>query len=183
MKLIYAFAALATMLAAPAAAVTINGDTTGGPTWQRTLSGAPPTALSGVGTAVRYQVTSFTVDAVGTYNFLSTAGYDNYLHLYEGAFNPLSQFDGALIANDDFPSIGTSGFVFDLLVGTSYFAVASGFGNGDFGAYTLNITGDGNVIVGGTPAVPEPESWALMIAGFGLVGAAMRRRRIAPVTA
>ena len=30
-----------------------------------------------------------------------------------------------------------------------------------------------------TPAVPEPASWALLIAGFGLTGAAMRRRRIA----
>ena len=30
-----------------------------------------------------------------------------------------------------------------------------------------------------TGAVPEPESWAMLIAGFGLVGAAMRRRRIA----
>jgi hypothetical protein len=28
----------------------------------------------------------------------------------------------------------------------------------------------------GGPGVPEPASWALMIAGFGLVGAAMRRR-------
>lgn len=28
-------------------------------------------------------------------------------------------------------------------------------------------------------AVPEPASWALMIAGFGLTGAALRRRRIA----
>ena len=27
------------------------------------------------------------------------------------------------------------------------------------------------------PGVPEPASWALMIAGFGLAGAAMRRRR------
>ena len=26
-------------------------------------------------------------------------------------------------------------------------------------------------------AVPEPASWALMIAGFGLTGAALRRRR------
>ncbi len=30
-----------------------------------------------------------------------------------------------------------------------------------------------------TAAVPEPASWALMIMGFGLVGAGMRRRRIA----
>jgi hypothetical protein len=31
-----------------------------------------------------------------------------------------------------------------------------------------------------TGAVPEPESWAMLIAGFGLVGAAMRRRRMVP---
>ncbi|HPU16617.1 MAG TPA: PEPxxWA-CTERM sorting domain-containing protein [Polymorphobacter sp.] len=30
-----------------------------------------------------------------------------------------------------------------------------------------------------TPGVPEPASWALMIAGFGMVGSALRRRRIA----
>lgn len=30
-----------------------------------------------------------------------------------------------------------------------------------------------------TGAVPEPDSWALLIAGFGLVGAAVRRRRMA----
>ncbi|NJC07653.1 hypothetical protein GGQ62_000651 [Polymorphobacter fuscus] len=28
-----------------------------------------------------------------------------------------------------------------------------------------------------TPGVPEPASWAMLIAGFGLTGAAMRRRR------
>lgn len=30
--------------------------------------------------------------------------------------------------------------------------------------------------------VPEPRSWALMIAGFGLVGAALRRRRLITIT-
>ena len=32
-------------------------------------------------------------------------------------------------------------------------------------------------------AVPEPASWALMILGFGLTGAALRRRRIVAVAA
>ena len=31
--------------------------------------------------------------------------------------------------------------------------------------------------------VPEPASWALMIAGFGLAGAQLRRRRTAAVAA
>lgn len=30
---------------------------------------------------------------------------------------------------------------------------------------------------GGGPAIPEPSTWALMIGGFGLAGAALRRRR------
>jgi hypothetical protein len=32
-------------------------------------------------------------------------------------------------------------------------------------------------VIGVNGAVPEPASWALMIAGFGLVGSAMRRRK------
>ena len=31
-----------------------------------------------------------------------------------------------------------------------------------------------------TVGVPEPASWAMLIAGFGLVGAVMRRRRLVP---
>ena len=41
---------------------------------------------------------------------------------------------------------------------------------------TLTVAPLGGSPVGG---VPEPASWALMIAGFGLVGGAMRQRRIA----
>lgn len=172
--------------AAMAGDITIDGDTTGGPTWNRTLAGDPPTGLSGIGTAVPYEVFEFTVTADGTYDFLSTAttvGYDNFLHLYEGAFDPTDQFNGVLIANDDFPSIGTSGFSFGLIAGTTYLTVNSGFNNGDFGTYTMRISGPGDIIPDGQGVVPEPATWAMMIAGFGLIGAAARRRRMASATA
>lgn len=41
----------------------------------------------------------------------------------------------------------------------------------------LNTGWDNIRIVGYEAAIPEPASWALMIAGFGLVGGALRRRR------
>ncbi|OYW83985.1 MAG: hypothetical protein B7Z20_11720 [Sphingobium sp. 32-64-5] len=43
-------------------------------------------------------------------------------------------------------------------------------------AYFDNVSLGASGSVGG---VPEPASWALLIAGFGLTGAAMRRRRAA----
>lgn len=165
---------LALSFPALAGAVVINGDTTGGPTYNRPLAAAPPLTLSQVGTAVAYQVTSFTVGQSGSYDFLSTAGYDNFLGLHASAFDPLNPLSNALVYNDDMPTIGISGFSAGLLAGVSYFAVASGFANSDFGAYTLTITGPGTIDLGG--AVPEPAAWALMIVGFGMVGGAMRRR-------
>ena len=42
-----------------------------------------------------------------------------------------------------------------------------------FAGLSLTIT---DLTTGGTPAVPEPSTWAMMIAGFGLVGAGARRR-------
>lgn len=38
---------------------------------------------------------------------------------------------------------------------------------------------DFEVVSSGGGAVPEPATWAMMIAGFGLVGSALRRRRVA----
>jgi hypothetical protein len=64
------------------------------------------------------------------------------------------------------------------------------FGNGGSFKLTLNDVNfgtPGSATVKGTfrllsesaPAVPEPATWAMMIAGMGLVGASMRRRSTA----
>ena len=47
------------------------------------------------------------------------------------------------------------------------------FTNGSVSGVSLYSTG---------PAVPEPATWAMMLGGFGVLGAAMRRRRRTTVT-
>jgi len=51
---------------------------------------------------------------------------------------------------------------------------ASNFGFNFGGANGITFTAEAGA--GGNGGVPEPASWALMIAGFGLAGAALRRR-------
>ncbi|WP_414900018.1 PEPxxWA-CTERM sorting domain-containing protein [Sphingomonas flavalba] len=182
MKILALAALAAAIVAAPAHAVTVSGDTSGGPTFNRPVAGNPPTVLSGAGTAVRYQVTAFTVSDAGDYHFVMDATgptrWDNFLGLYAGGFDPADPLAGVIITNDDYPSFGLSGFVTTLATGTSYYAVATGYDADAFGAYTLTIDGAGAVLLsGGAGGVPEPGSWALMLAGFGLAGAALRATR------
>lgn len=49
------------------------------------------------------------------------------------------------------------------------------------GVYADAFFGDGRgrMTVSGAPTVPEPSTWALLIGGFGLAGAALRRRQSA----
>jgi hypothetical protein len=49
--------------------------------------------------------------------------------------------------------------------------------NGDSGSGLGTLVPGGDLDPNGDP-VPEPASWAMLIAGFGLTGAAMRRRRL-----
>lgn len=52
-----------------------------------------------------------------------------------------------------------------------YLAVADSYGSSTGNLGSLDVTYDA------TGGVPEPAAWALMLAGFGLTGAALRRRR------
>jgi hypothetical protein len=60
----------------------------------------------------------------------------------------------------------------------------NGFNSGDLRAAArfqqVNAGGGSDKVLGTVSAVPEPSTWALMITGFGLAGAALRRRRLAP---
>lgn len=152
-----------------------NGTTVGGPTFNRPLANGnnPPTALSGVGTAVSYDVITFSIATSGTYNFLSLsvtpANWDNFTFLYLGSFNPSSPLTNVLIGNDDNPTIGRSGFSYNLVAGSTYAFVTTGFANTDAGTFNNSIT---------QAVVPEPSAWAVL--SLGAVGAcvvALRRRQ------
>jgi hypothetical protein len=174
-------ASLALSIASPSLAgtLTYTGTTNGGPTWNRPLGGNPPTVLSGVGTATPYNVFGFTVNATGLYDFLSNAtdplGWDNYLFLYSNSFNPVDQFTNVIVGNDDFPSIGASGFNgVNLTTGINYFLVTSGFGNADVGAFSNSISGVGDIASSSSTPVPTP---ALLPGIIGMGAAAYRKRK------
>ncbi len=166
-----AFAAVATPASA-AVIYSVTGDTTGGPVYNRPLQGTPPTQVSGTGTSVAYNTFLFSPVATGSYTFLLTStstSYDPFLVLYASPFTPASPLTNVIAANDDFEgNIALSGFTQTLLAGTVYTAVITGFDNFDFGTYQLTISN--------AAAVPEPATWGMMLAGFGMVGFGLRRR-------
>lgn len=176
--------ALAAALAVPAAHagtfVDGTGDTTGSPTFNRPVVSL--TELSAAGTDVPFDSFAFSVDAAGAYTFRSFArpvlrpAWDNFLVLYQGAFDPADALAGAVAANDDLDGVlGRSGFDVTLATNTVYVLVTTGFENFDAGEYITVIRGPGDV----TSPVPEPETLALLLAGLGVVGWSAQRRRAA----
>ncbi len=133
------------LAAAPASAqivFTFSGDTTGDPTWNRPADTGDGTSgscsLSGIGTAVPYETENFTVAADGEYAVETNYdGYDGYLLLYAGSFNPADQCQNLIALSDDFNGFGSSRIEsVELTAATNYVAVVTGFGNDDSGAYT-----------------------------------------------
>lgn len=191
---LFALAALAGVASAQNY-VTSGELTTSDPTFNRPFTS---TDLSGVGTAVAYDVYAFTVTVTGTYEAeLHASGaseLDTYLLVYSD-FNPAQGLDNLVNGDDDYsgslPILGGTSSSFlgsriaaseasnlnagglALTAGQTYYAVAASFYNSDdengVGTYDLGI-GNGP---GAVNPVPEPAS----MAALGLGAAAMLRRR------
>ncbi|MFN9745731.1 MAG: PEP-CTERM sorting domain-containing protein [Betaproteobacteria bacterium] len=165
--------ALAAMICcgpAQAGIFTFAGDTSGAPTFHRAVEDF--SSLSSVGVANPYQVTEIAVSVTGSYSFLTTSGgHDAFTFLYS-SFNPANATANGIIANDDLLGLTTSGFSASLTAGVSYFFVSTGFAPTDFGSYSTTIGGPGLAAV-----VPEPATYALMLAGVAGLAAWSRRRR------
>lgn len=108
-----------------------------------------------------------------TFNFGDTGG-DIDSPVVISAFNGSNVLLGAVAGS--YPSGATTGGSLSLnFAGASYFVATSGTPGRGNNANSLfwDIAGYQTGGVG----VPEPTTWAMMISGFGLAGAALRRRR------
>lgn len=169
------FAACICGLTANAAVYDFAGDTTGKPTFERpNFSG---TQQSAPVWAVPYVTFEFSVDTTGEYTFLSNANYDNATFLYNDSFQANSALVNYIIGNDDFASARVSGFTAQLTRGVNYIFVNTGRAPENTGPFTAQIAGPGEVQA--LAAVPEPETYAMLLTGLGMLGVVARRKRFA----
>jgi hypothetical protein len=117
-----------------------------------------------------YTISTALVYALGTsisFNGFSTS---NVIQLTSATLNGIS----ASISNSSLPA--------GIATLTTYTASASNVPGGSSNTLTISGSAAGanayQILIAATPAVPERETWAIMIAGMGVVGvAAMRARR------
>lgn len=132
------------------------------PTWNRPVESL--SGLSALGTNVAYNVRSFIAPVTGVYTLISLSSptWDNFLVLYQGAFNPSAPMTNAIAANDDWPSfgiIGESRIVRTLNAGVTYNIVTTGYTNASTGFFTNTVS---------TPT-PEPATWMMIALGMGVL--------------
>lgn len=122
-----------------------------------------------------FDVYQFTANETGQYDFTSTAAnFDLDLYLFDDTYTTASLGTGDGNLASGVPGDGDTGFSSNLTANTLYNLVASSsqdIVNGGVGAYELRLTG---AVVS---SVPEPESYAMFLAGLGLLGFAANRKK------
>lgn len=138
----------------PTGSTVYSNTTVGGPTFQRAFEDC--SGLSTIGNGVSYHERPFTVDAAGNYAISSVqnGGWDGFLLLYQGTFNPANALTNCIAGDDDGAGgIGTSDITsIALTTGTTYILVTTGFSPADSGTFTNTLSGPGNVVLGGPPS-------------------------------
>lgn len=122
-----------------------------------------------------------------------TFGFDNHTSgAFEDTFNfnvgdgiagsTISSIKVSVPSNIDFTSVTLNDVEFDLISdGVVEFRSISQAVSAGIQTIVVKGTSGSNASYSGTlafTAVPEPATWAMMVGGFGLVGGAMRRRRV-----
>lgn len=123
-------------------------------------------------------VAGTTINVAGSYNmFAFNAGnfYGPGMSSITVVTN-LGSYNFSLMVGGVQPPLTFLGFDSD--VGEDILSVWMGGGYA-IGGTDFQLGNQGPANAGPAPQVPEPTSWALMVAGFGLVGSALRRRRLA----
>lgn len=118
---------------------------------------------AGFTTGFSFFYSSSTAATVNVYDGLNATG--NLL----GSLNLVSQYNDNCVGDPSGPFCNWTA------VGVAFGGAAMSI---DFGG-TANQTGFDNVTFGSDRpgAIPEPATWAMMITGFGMAGAVLRRRR------
>lgn len=173
-----ATAAAVLALALPASAAFYIDDTTGSPTYDRPF--VDFSGISAIGEDVAYDVFGFSVSESGVYTVRSLAEgllrddpWDQMVFLYANSFDPSAPLLNGLIASDDFNgNIGVSGFDIALSTGVAYYLVTTSFYPEETGRYLNVLRGPGEIL----PAIPEPDTYALLAMGLFAVAFAVRRR-------
>jgi choice-of-anchor A domain-containing protein len=150
------------------------------------------TGGSGVGTDV-YTLTTAQLGGVYALRLVGSVGSKAIINVTGASFGSYFSFDkGNYAVSDvvfnfvDATSIGLNGLN---LAGSILAPLASLSQQGgriggsmvvrNYTSGGANIDGNGQFAYANPPgAVPEPANWVMMIAGFGLIGGAMRRRRL-----
>jgi PEP-CTERM motif len=168
------FAAICVLaLAAPAMAATCTSTSAWGD------MGPPAAQLFGnsFGSAGAFSdCYTFTLDdaAVGFGGTIETDAAWNKLDI---DISSVSLFSGSnLIASDSTPGVFEGGFTFGGLNAGSYTLAVNGLVSRDFGFTSKGVSYQGGIVTLAAP-VPEPEAYAMMLAGFFGVGFGVLRRK------